>query len=152
MKKEKYQFRGIGSPCRDFPTDGSLKKQYLSKVLHLYFEEGMDYRSIGKILPVSFASIGYWIRNFAKEYKSKTEIMEAISNLDESSRAASKKAKGSVNTTDSSKETDTMEAELASLKEELKYQRLRADAYDEMINVAEEPFNIKIRKKVGAKQ
>jgi hypothetical protein len=149
MKKEKYQFRGIGSPGRDFPTDGSLKKQYLSKVLHFYFEEGMDYRSISEILPVSFASIGYWIRNFAKEYKNKTEIMEAISNLDESLRDASKKAKGN---TDSFKDTDTLKAELASLKEELKYQRLRADAYDEMINVAEAQFNIKIRKKVGAKQ
>lgn len=24
MKTEKYEFRGIGSPRRDFPTDGSL--------------------------------------------------------------------------------------------------------------------------------
>jgi hypothetical protein len=151
MKKEKYQFRGKGSPGRDFPTDGSLKKQYLSKVLHLYFEEGMDYRSISEVLPVSFASIGYWIRNFAKEHKSKTKIMEAISNLDESCRDESGKAKGNANA-GSSKDTDSLETELASLKEELKYQRLRADAYDEMINVAEEQFNIKIRKKVGAKQ
>jgi transposase len=151
MKKGKYQFRGKGSPCRDFPTDGSLKKQYLSKVLHFYFEEGMDYRSISEILPVSFASIGYWIRNFAKEYKSKPEIMEAISKIDETSRVESGKAKGIGNTC-SSEDTDTLAAELARLKEELKYQRLRADAYDEMINVAEEQFNIKIRKKVGAKQ
>jgi hypothetical protein len=56
----------------------------------------MDYRSISKILPVLFSSIGYWIRNFAKEYKSKTGIMEAIANLDESSREASRKAKGIV--------------------------------------------------------
>jgi transposase len=62
-------------------------------VLHLYFEEGMSYRSISEILPVSFASIGYWIRNFTKEYKSKSEIMEAISNLDKSSREQSIKAK-----------------------------------------------------------
>ncbi|MDR0737741.1 MAG: transposase [Prevotellaceae bacterium] len=151
MKTEKYQFRGVGSPLREFPTDGSLKRQYLSKVLHLYFEEGMGYRSISEIIPVSFASIGYWIRTFAKEYKSKTEIMEAISNLDKSSREESKKAKDNANTS-SSKDTDFLEAELASLKEELKYQRLRADAYDEMINVAEEQFNIKIRKKVGVKQ
>jgi hypothetical protein len=114
--------------------------------LHLYFEEGMDYRSISELLPVSFASIGYWIRNFAKEYKSKTKIMEAISNLDESSREESGKAKGN---TGSSKDTDSLEAEPASLREELKYQRLRADAYDEMINVAEEQFNIKIRKKAA---
>ncbi len=151
MKTEKYEFRGIGSPRRDFPTDGSLKKQYLSKVLHLYFEEGMGYRSISEILPVSFASIGYWIRNFVKEYKTKAEIMEAISNLDKSSGKGSKKAKDNINVA-SSKETDSLETELAHLREELKYQRLRADAYDEMINVAEEQFNIKIRKKVGAKQ
>lgn len=151
MKKEKYQFRGKGSPIRDFPTDGSLKKQYLSKALHFYFEEGMNYRSISEVLPVSFSCIGYWIRNFAKEYKSKREIMEAISKLDESSQERSKKAKNNIHT-DSSKDTETLEAELARLKEELKYQRLRADAYDEMINIAEEQFNIKIRKKVGAKQ
>jgi hypothetical protein len=40
----------------------------------------------------------------------------------------------------SSKDTETLELELASLRDE----------YDEMINVAEEQFNIKIRKKVGA--
>ena len=151
MKTEKYEFRGIGSPRRDFPTDGSLKKQYLSKVLHLYFEEGLGYRSISEILPVSFASVGYWIRNFVKEYTTKAEIMEAISNLDKSSGKSSKKAKDNINVA-SSKETDSLETELAHLREELKYQRLRADAYDEMINVAEEQFNIKIRKKVGAKQ
>jgi len=151
MQKEKYQFRGVGSPARDFPTDGSLKKQYLSKVLHLYFEEGMDYRSISEILPVSFASIGYWIRTFAKEYKSKTEIMEAISNLDKSSLEQSRKSTDKSNS-GSSKDTASLESELANLKEELKYQRFRADAYDEMINVAEEQFNIKIRKKAGAKR
>ncbi len=120
-------------------------------MLHLYFEEGLGYRSISEILPVSFASVGYWIRNFVKEYTTKAEIMEAISNLDKSSGKSSKKAKDNINVA-SSKETDSLETELAHLREELKYQRLRADAYDEMINVAEAQFNIKIRKKVGAKQ
>ncbi len=46
MKTEKYEFRGLGSSLRDFPIDGSLKEQYLSKVLHLYIEEGMSYRYI----------------------------------------------------------------------------------------------------------
>jgi hypothetical protein len=77
--------------------------------------------------------------------------MEAISNLDKSSLEPSKKSTDKANT-GSSNETNSLASELARLKEELKYQRLRADAYDEMINVAEEQFNIKIRKKVGAKQ
>lgn len=148
MKTEKYGFRVMGSSRRDFLIGGSLKKQYLSKVLHLYFEEGMSYRCISEILPVSFAFIGYWIRNFAKEHKTKEEIMEAISHLDESSRKGTKKTKNDIDTV-SSKDTNSLEAELAKLKEELKDQRLRANVYDEMINVAEEQFNIKIRKKLA---
>ena len=35
---------------------------------------------------------------------------------------------------------------------ELKKEKMRADFYDEMINVAEEMFNIPIRKKAGTKQ
>ena len=69
----------------------------------------------------------------------------------ESSRERLKKTKDNPDTV-SSKDTESLKAELTNLREELKYQRLRADAYDEMINVAEEQFNIKIRKKVGAKQ
>lgn len=151
MKEEKYEFRGNGSPRRDFPTNGILKKQYLSKALHLYFKEGICYRSISEILPISFACVGYWIRNFTKQYDSKTAIMEAISKLDESSDKDSISAQD-INNQATTKESDSLKMELAKLKEELKYQRLRADAYDEMINVAEEQFDIKIRKKVGAKQ
>ena len=111
----------------------------------------MCYRSISEILPVSFACVDYWIRNFAKQYNSETVIMKAISNLDESSCGDSIRAKDSTNLV-TSKETESLTTELGKFKEELKYQRLRADAYDEMINVAKELFDIKIRKKVGAKQ
>lgn len=151
MKEKKNQFRGNGSPGRDFRNNSSQKKLYLSKILHLYFEEGMSYRSISEILPVSFACVGYWIRNFTKQYNSKIAIMEAISKLAESPEKESvtaKDIKGQV----SNPEADSLKIELAKLKEELKYQRLRADAYDEMIHVAEEQFDIKIRKKAGAKQ
>ena len=42
--------------------------------------------------------------------------------------------------------------EIARLKRELRAESLRADAYDEMINVAEKQFNVSIRKKAGAKR
>lgn len=76
--------------------------------------------------------------------------MEAITKLDESSDKDFISAKDSNNQV-TTKEADSLKMKLAKLKEELKYQRLRADAYDEMINVAEEQFDIKIRKKAGAK-
>ena len=46
-----------------------------------------------------------------------------------------------------------LQSEVIRLQSQLKQESLRADAYDEMINVAESGFNnIAIRKKVGAKR
>ena len=45
-----------------------------------------------------------------------------------------------------------LQREVIRLQAQLKEESLRADAYDEMINVAESKFNISIRKKVGAKR
>lgn len=45
-----------------------------------------------------------------------------------------------------------LEAENRRLEKALELERLRAKAYDTMINVAEETFNIPIRKKSGTKQ
>ena len=61
--------------------------------------------------------------------------MEAIYDLDKSSHEQFKEANDRGNT-GSSKDTGSFESELASLKEELKYQRFRVDAYDDMISVA----------------
>ena len=45
-----------------------------------------------------------------------------------------------------------LKAEISRLQKELAHESLRADAYNEMINIAEKRFNIPIRKKSGAKQ
>ncbi|MDR1369770.1 MAG: hypothetical protein LBJ72_06550 [Dysgonamonadaceae bacterium] len=49
-------------------------------------------------------------------------------------------------------EVRSLQAEVVRLQAQLKAANLRADAYDEMINVAESKFKIAIRKKVGAKR
>jgi hypothetical protein len=46
----------------------------------------------------------------------------------------------------------SLQAKIARLQSQLKHERLCAEAYDEMINVAESMFNIPIRKKAGAKR
>lgn len=45
------------------------------------------------------------------------------------------------------KDVKDPESETARLQAEVKHAQLRADAYNEMINVAEAKFNIPIRKK-----
>ena len=51
-----------------------------------------------------------------------------------------------------SEELAELKAELALLKRELEDERLRREAYELMIKIAEEEFNIPIEKKFGVKQ
>lgn len=55
----------------------------------------------------------------------------------------------------SKKESDeirSLKRQLQQKELELQKEKMRADFYDEMVNVAEEMFNIPIRKKAGTKQ
>ena len=45
-----------------------------------------------------------------------------------------------------------LQSELKKLQAQLNKAEIKAEAYDELINVAEAKFNIQIRKKAGAKQ
>jgi F0F1-type ATP synthase membrane subunit b/b' len=53
---------------------------------------------------------------------------------------------------ESSMKSENAQTEIARLKRELYEAQVRAEAYDEMINIAEERFKISIRKKSGAKR
>lgn len=45
-----------------------------------------------------------------------------------------------------------LKAQLKQARKEAEFEKLRAHAFDTMINLAEEKFNIPIRKKSGTKQ
>ena len=45
-----------------------------------------------------------------------------------------------------------LQDELKRLREQLREAEIKAEAYDELINIAEAKFNIPIRKKAGAKR
>lgn len=118
--------------------------------------ENLGYHTIGKLISVSDFSIAGWIRNFAKQHYSKSEIMESIIRLEENNKESDKLPSPSDSTADvtgnnSSKvnSPDDYAAEIRRLKEELKFQRLRADAYDGMLTVAEQRFKVNIRKKLA---
>lgn len=49
-------------------------------------------------------------------------------------------------------ENESLQERLLRLEKELKEARMRAALYEEIINVAEKKFDIRIRKKAGAKQ
>ena len=117
------------------------RNKYYDEVIRLYTQEGMGRKMISRIIPVDETTISRWIRIFANENQNQA-IMKRKSFIKSETSASS------VESTD----VKALQAEISRLKKELAHESLRADAFNELINVAEKQFNISIRKKAGAKQ
>ncbi len=74
-----------------------------------------------------------WIRIFAPEYKYEENSMKNVKRTE-------------------SEEIRELKRQLQQKELALKKEKMRADFYNEMVDVAEEMFNIPIRKKAGTKQ
>ena len=103
------------------------------EVLRLYAETDMSYGEIAEVNGVQWRTVEYIIRNFASELP-QTPIM--------------RKKKKDV----SAEDYDALRAEITRLQKELRYEKMRSEALDTMIDVAEEMLNIQVRKKAGTKQ
>ena len=123
------------------------QRLYYDKVIALYRDKHMGRHQIEKIIPVSNWTISEWIRTFVAENPSyKSERMKQAEER--------RKKKAVLESVDSPMPSDmnSLKAEVARLRKALKDESIRADLYNEMINVAEEQFKIPIRKKAGTKQ
>jgi len=119
------------------------QKQYFKEVIRLHYEKGYGEDRISRILPVGHSTVSRWIGIFAAENDTNTIPMP---------KRKSMLPSPSTSPAPSVKEVKDIQEELVRLQSQLKHERLRADAYDEMITVAETKFNIAIRKKAGAKR
>jgi transposase len=119
------------------------QQQYFDEVIRLHYQKGYGEDRISQILPIGHSTVSRWIGIFAAENKEKAVSM----------RKPTPKPRTKLPTdTPQVKDVKALEVEIARLHAQRKAEKLRADAYDEMINVAESKFRISIRKKVGAKQ
>jgi len=117
------------------------QKKYYDEVIRLHREYGYGEGRISRILPIGHATISRWIAIFVSENKEisvhmkkqKPDTAPVIGNTEV-------------------KDIKSLQTEINRLHSELKRESLRADAYEEMIRVAESKFNISIRKKVGVKR
>jgi len=123
----------------------TLRDQYYERVIDLYFREGYSVRQIAQKIPVSKSGIGRWIANFAEANPQLEPIMKKRSTKPELHTEQEGR-------TDLPEDVQALQAEVASLKRQLRDEKMRADAYDMMIDLAEEVFKIPIRKKSGAEQ
>ena len=125
----------------------STRDSYLSQALDLYINQGVRPGRIAKIIPVHRATIYRWIAKFA------------VDNPQEEPSAMARKSKKDVQTQPEVPVNEALPDDVLALQKEIKELRaqltkaeIKAEAFDELINVAEAQFGIQIRKKTGAKQ
>ena len=123
----------------------SLRNLYYEQAVNLFYREGLSYRRIAQIIPVGKSTIGKWIANFERNYPQEAPIMKE---LDTDPKLQIEQEPLS----DLPEDVQALQKEVLRLKKELKQEKMRADAYDMMIDLAEDAFKIPIRKKSGAEQ
>jgi len=121
------------------------QRKYLEEVLRLHREKGYGEGRISRILPIGHATVSRWIAIFGAENDEKSVRMSKTKKQPQTGRQSHSVA---IEVND----IHVLQAEISHLQAQLKAEKLRADAYDEMINVAESKFKIAIRKKAGAKR
>ena len=119
-------------------TEKQLK--YFDEVIRLHYEEGYGEDRISQLLPIGHTTASRWIAIFAKE-KGKISGENDMRKPQETASSSQEKD-----------EIAKLQARVKELEAQLLHAEIKAEAYDEMINVAEAKFRIPIRKKAGAKQ
>lgn len=124
----------------------SKRDLYYEKAMRLYFEEGMCGTHICKVLPISRAILYKWIAIFVEE-NPQVASMKRVKAVEKAPAQSPE-----IQQEDLPRDVQELQAELKKLRAQLNKAEIKAEAYVELINVAEAKFNIQIRKKVGAKQ
>ena len=121
------------------------KEQYYDKVIEMYRTTGYSAYRLKKIFPLSKHTIARWIANFAEENPQVAVSCHMKRKKEQPipSMPAEQLPENNV---------QALQADLKKLRAELLNAEIKAEAYDELINVAEVKFGIQIRKKAGAKQ
>ena len=92
-----------------------------------------------RIFLLSYGTVKRWLSIFAEEERKDNES------------AMKKKSSTTQNHMDTNEEIKALKAQIARSERNFNNARIKAELYNEMINVAEQHFNIRIRKKSGAK-
>jgi hypothetical protein len=121
------------------------QEQYLAEVLRLHYEKGYGALRISRVIPIGHATVSRWLSIFVPKNDRQCVKMQKQK---QKQTSQTQPAGGELQ----AKDIKALEAEIARLRVALREERLRADAYDEMIHVAETKFRISIRKKAGAKR
>jgi transposase-like protein len=119
-----------------------IKQQAITE----YLTQGIGYRQLAAKYGVSRSTICKWVQihqgihNIPPTQKQQKYYLSTMNSTPENTAAEDCKNK------------QALEQKIALLEKQLAWEKLRADALDTMINIAEKQLDISIRKKSGSQQ
>ena len=120
---------------------------YYDRVIELYLQTDFGKKRLSRLIPeVDPSTIRRWIANFVAENPQVASMKRGKATRPSPTPSPEVPAEGLP------QDVQELQAELKRLRAQLTKAEMKAEAYDELINVAEAKFNIQIRKKAGAKQ
>lgn len=114
------------------------QRKYFKETIRLHYERGYGEDRIARILPIGHATVSRWIAIFERE---KGNVFGMQSD-----------GKSQPHPAPAESDVKALQSRIKELEKRLRMAEIKAEAYDEMINVAEAKFKIPIRKKAGAKR
>ena len=124
-------------------------REHYEQVVQLR-HQGMSIREISAKTGVAKSAVHRWLCIFAGENLTAMNTKPSTPKRVTGVHVPENKANTSENPIGDNEETP--QEKIARLEKELEEARIRADLYEEIINVAEKKFDIQIRKKAGTKR
>jgi transposase-like protein len=119
---------------------------FKNQIIQEYLSQGCGFRKLAAKYGISRTTICKWvaihqgIHNMAPTEKQQKYYFSSMN--------SSKKKLSD----DQQQTFEALQQKIASLEKQLQFEKLRADALDTMINIAEKQLNVPIRKKPGTQQ
>jgi len=119
-----------------------LKEQIIQE----YLQQGCGYRKLQSKYGISRTTICKWVQIYQGVHgldRTHKQQSHYLRDMDDPHKKRLPKKKITA---------DDLQKKIAALEKQLQWEKLRADALDTMINIAEEKLHIAIRKKSGSPQ
>ncbi len=130
------------------PSSGldTVPEEVVPDIIILHYKRGMSFGSLSSIFSVEEEKIRHIITTFAGQFSNPANLDMVVEGM-----VKMKKNKLRNETEARPATLSPQEKEIAELRRQLKESEIKAEVYLEMIKVAEQVYNIPIRKKYGAK-
>lgn len=115
------------------------EESYKLQVVKYYYDHGADRKSTLEEFGIDHANLRDWLRR----YPSREKVVYLLTQIEKDMAKTYKQLP---------EEADAAQAEYERIQRELELEKLRSEAFSRMIDIAEEEYNLPIRKKTGAKQ